>query len=206
MQKQFIISFEGGEACGKTTQIKLFKEYLNKNNIDFLALREPGGTDASERMRNIFLDPMIKLSPKAETLLLNASRAQLIDEVVKPALNQGKLVLFDRFFDSNLVYQGYSIDRDPKEILPIINYATDGIKPNLTILLSQPAEVSYQRKIDENNQDRMEQRGFDYYKKIELGFLQLAKQEPERIKVIDAIGTFEEVHNRIVTAFEERYK
>ncbi len=206
MKKSFIISFEGGEACGKSTQTKLFKEYLGKNNFDFLVLREPGGTEASECMRNIFLDPGLKLCSKAETLLLNASRAELIEEIVKPALNQGKLVMFDRFYDSNLVYQGYSIDKNPEELMPIIEYATGGIKPDLTILLNQSAEISYERKLIENKQDRIEQRGLDYYKKVENGYLELAKKYPERIKIVDAVGSIEEVHQRIIKVFEEAYK
>lgn len=205
MKKSFIISFEGGEACGKSTQVKLFKEYLDKNKFDYIALREPGGTVTGEKIREILLDPKLELNSKTETLLFNAARAQIIEEKVKPALEQGKLIVFDRFFDSTLVYQGYSIDKDPDKILPIINFATDGIKPDLTILLNQPAELSFKRKIEENKLDRIEQRGLEYYKKLENGFFSLAHKYPDRIKIVDAVGTIEEVHNRIVKVFEEEY-
>ena len=206
MKRSFIISLEAGEACGKSTQIRLLENYLKEKGIDYIAIREPGGTATGEQIRHIFLDPFLKICPKTETLLLNAARAQLIEEIVKPAIREGKVIIFDRYFDSNLVYQGYSINQNPDKLMPVIDFAISNIVPNLTILLNQPAEISYERKLIENKQDRIEQRGLDYYKKVENGYLELAKKYPERIKIVDAVGSIEEVHQRIIKVFEEAYK
>ncbi len=205
MKKGFIISFEGGEASGKSTQVKLFKEYLDKKGIEYVSAREPGATPAGELIRNVLLNSDAKLNYKAETLLFNASRAMLIEDIIKPALEEGKLVLLDRFFDSTYVYEALSIGKDHHSLTPIIDFATDGISPDLTILLNQSAEVSYQRKVEENKQDRFEKRGLDYYQKIQQGYLTLAKEFPNRIKIIDAINTIPEVHNDIIKVFEKHY-
>ena len=206
MKKGFIISFEGGEASGKSTQVKLFKEYLEKEGIKYISTREPGGTPAGELIRNVLLNSDVKLNHKAETLLFNASRTMLCEEVIKPALERGEVVVLDRFFDSTYVYEALSIDKDYTSLTPIIEFATDGIKPDLTILLNQDAKISYQRKVEENKQDRFEQRGLDYYKKIQEGYLFLAQKSPERIKVIDATMTIPQVHEAIINCFEKNYK
>ena len=206
MKKGFILSFEGGEACGKSTQVELFKEYLDKMGIDYIALREPGGTDLGEQIREVLLHKDVEIDYKAEILLFNAARAQLIEEKIKPALEQGKLVLLDRFYHSTIVYQGYAIDKDIKQLLPIINYATDGITTDLTLVLNLPAEIAYSRKELENKQDRIESRGLQFYKKLENGFLELAKADPNHVKLIDASDTIEGVHKQMVETFEKFYK
>ncbi len=204
MKKGFILSFEGGEACGKTTQIKLFKEYLDKKGIDYIALREPGGTEVGESIRNILLHQKVDIDYRTEVLLFNAARAQIIEEKIKPALKQGKLVLLDRFYHSTLAYQGYALGRDTNSLKKIINYATDEIKTDLTLLLNLPAEVAYQRKVEENQQDRFEERGFEFYKNTENAFLEVAKNDPN-VKLIDATKSIEEVHKQMVETFEKHY-
>lgn len=206
MKKGFILSFEGGEACGKTTQIKLFKEYLDKKGIDYIALREPGGTQTGESIREILLHKNVDIDYRTEVLLFNAARAQIVEEKIKPALKERKLVLLDRFYHSTLAYQGYAIDQDVQKLKSIIDYSTDGITTDLTLLLNLPAEISYQRKVEENKQDRFEMRGGEFYKRIEKAFLQVAKDDPEHVKLIDATKTIEEVHKQIVETFEKFYK
>jgi len=205
MKKGFILSFEGGEACGKTTQIKLFKEYLDKKQIDYIALREPGGTEVGESIRNILLHQKVDIDYRTEVLLFNAARAQIVEEKIKPALQQGKLVLMDRFYHSTLAYQGYALGQDVDKLKTLISYATDGLQTDLTLLLNLPYEISYQRKVEENKQDRFEMRGEEYYKKIENAFLEVAKDDPN-VKLIDATKTIEEVHQQIVETFERFYK
>ncbi len=205
MKKGFILSFEGGEACGKTTQIKLFKEYLDKKQIDYIALREPGGTEVGESIRNILLHQKVDIDYRTEVLLFNAARAQIVEEKIKPALQQGKLVLMDRFYHSTLAYQGYALGQDVDKLKTLISYATDGLQTDLTLLLNLPSEISYQRKVEENKQDRFEMRGEEYYKKIENAFLEVAKDDPN-VKLIDATKTIEEVHQQMVETFEKYYK
>lgn len=206
MKKGFILSFEGGEACGKSTQVKLFKEYLDKKGIDYIALREPGGTELGEQVREVLLHKDVNIDLKAEILLFNAARAQLIDEKIKPALKEGKLILLDRFYHSTLVYQGYATGEDPKKIMPIINFATSGLSTDLTLVLNLPAETAFSRKEIENKQDRIEKRGIQFYEALEKGFLELAKKDPKHVKLIDARDTIEGVYKQIVETFEKYYK
>ncbi len=206
MKKGFILSFEGGEACGKSTQVKSFKEYLDKKGIDYVALREPGGSELGEQVREVLLHKNININLKAEILLFNAARAQLIEEKIKPALEEGKLVLLDRFYHSTLVYQGYATGTSPKKIKSIIDFATDGITTDLTLVLNLPAQTAFERKEKENLQDRIESRGLEFYKALEKGFLELAKQDRRHVKLIDATDTIEGVFNQIVETFEKYYK
>lgn len=204
MKKGFIITLEGGDACGKTTQRALFEDYLKEKGIDYISLREPGSSPVGEEIRNILLHKDYNLNPLTETLLFNASRCELCEKIIKPALSQGKLVLLDRFYHSTLVYQGYSVGFDTDKLMSVINFAIDGIKPDMTIYFHLPAEISYERKVKENNQDRFESRDFDYYKKIENGYLTLAKKDKNMI-VIDATKTIEEIHKEVVDLFEKKY-
>lgn len=206
MKKGFILSFEGGEACGKSTQIKLFKEYLDKKGIDYIALREPGGTEVGELLRKIYIDKTLNICPTAEALLMNAMRAQVVEEKVKPALKQGKLVLMDRYYHSSLVYQGYAVDGDIKMVKNIVKYATNGIKSDLTLYLDLDAQIAYQRKVQENMQDRFESRGLEFYQNVRKAYLKVAEEDKTRVKIIDASKSIEEVHKQMVDTFEQYYK
>jgi dTMP kinase len=177
------ITFEGSECCGKSTQSKLLYEYLLEKGYRVIFLREPGGTKVSEEIRQILLDNRNKaITSETELLLYMASRAQTVSEVIRPALKQGKIVVCDRFLDSTLVYQGYGLGMDIKLIRSLGSFVSDGVNPDLTILLDLPLEKALNGIHREK--DRIENRSFQYHRKVKNGYLKLAKQEPKRIKIV----------------------
>ncbi len=176
------ITFEGSEGCGKSTQSKLLYEYLKSKGYKVLYLREPGGTRISEKIREILLSPRNHISPEAETLLYMAARAQIVAEIIKPAILKGKIVICDRFLDSTIAYQGYGLGINISAIKAMGNFVTAGIKPSLTVLLDLPVREGLEyRKF---SKDRIEKRSYAYHSKVRRGYLKLAKQEPKRIKVV----------------------
>ena len=177
------ITFEGSECCGKSTQSKLLYEYLQQKGYEVVFLREPGGTKVSEDIRQILLDNKNKsITGETELLLYMASRAQTVSEVIKPALEAGKIVVCDRFLDSTIVYQGYGLGMDIKLIKSLGGFATAGIKPDLTILLELDLEKAMNKICREK--DRIENRSLEYHRKVKNGYLKLAEQEPKRIKTV----------------------
>jgi len=181
--KGLFITFEGSECCGKSTQAHLLYRYLVHKGCRVVFLREPGGTRISEKIRRILLDAAnTSMADATELLLYMASRAQTVREVIKPALAKGMIVLCDRFLDSTTVYQGYGLGLDLSFIKTLGQFATDGTSPDLTILLDLPLKIALDgigaRK------DRIERRGYEYHKRVKKGYLALARQEPQRIKVI----------------------
>jgi len=177
------ITFEGSECCGKSTQSGLLYKYLKNKGYDVIYLREPGGTPVSEKIRKILLDPRNKsLTPMAELLLYMASRAQTVKEVIVPALGRGQVVICDRFLDSTIVYQGYGLGVSPGLIKYLGRFATDGIKPDLTILLELPLKKALEGI--GCKKDRIERRNFAYHMRVRKGYLNLAAAEPKRIKII----------------------
>lgn len=180
--KGMFITFEGSEGCGKSTQSKMLFDYLKAKRKKVIYLREPGGVKVSEMIRGILLNPKNKISPAAETLLYMAARAQVVEEIIKPALLAGKIVVCDRFMDSTIAYQGYGLGIDIKLIKLIGNFATAGIGPDLTIFLDLPVVSGL--KYRHNCKDRIEQRSIGYHEKVRKGYLALAKKEPRRIKIV----------------------
>jgi len=177
------ITFEGSECCGKSTQSKLLYKYLKNKGYNVIFLREPGGTAVSEKIREILLDPKNKsLTPMAELLLYMASRAQTVKEVIEPALKRGKIVLCDRFLDSTIVYQGYGLGINLRLIKYLGRSVTDGIRPDLTILLDLPLKKALGGI--GSKKDRIERRNFAYHLRVRKGYLALAAAEPKRIKII----------------------
>ena len=177
------ITFEGSECCGKSTQSKLLYEYLLAKGCKVIFLREPGGTKVSEEIRQILLDNKNKsITSETELLLYMASRAQTVSEIIKPALNTGKIVICDRFLDSTIVYQGYGLGMDIELIKSLGCFVTAGLKPDLTILLDLPLEKALNGI--HRQKDRIESRSFEYHRKVKNGYLKLAKQEPKRIKIV----------------------
>jgi len=183
-----LITFEGGEGAGKSTQIALLEEYLTAAGHEVLTVREPGSSTISEDIRNILLDAKNdQLTDRAELLLYLAARAQLTEEVIKPALQAGKIVLCDRFFDSTTAYQGYARGLDIAEIRHLNIYATDNIAPNLTIVLDLAPEAGLARaKQATEAPDRIEGETLAFHQKVRDGFLAIAKHEPHRVFVYDA--------------------
>ena len=197
MNKGYFISFEGSDGVGKSTQIKLLESYLKDLGHELLVLREPGGTQISEAIREILLDKNnAKMSESAELLLYEAARAQLCEELIKPALASGVTVIADRFYDSSLAYQGFGRGIDLNEVQSLNEFATGGLKPDITFLLHLPNSLS--RKLIDYEADRLELAGEEFMSRVQTGFLEIAKAEPERIKLIDASGSKEEVFSRII--------
>jgi dTMP kinase len=195
MQKGLFITFEGADGCGKTTQLNLLKDYLTSKGYDVILTREPGGKGLGEKIREILLNYDGVVSNRCESFLFLADRAQNIDVIVKPAINNGKIVLCDRHTDSSVAYQGYGRGLDITEIDMLNNLATGGIKPDLTLVFDVDIETSMKRVGDEK--DRMESSGIEFFNRVRNGYLELAKKEPHRIKVIDSTRKIEQVHSDV---------
>lgn len=196
MDKGLFITFEGADGCGKTTQIKLLDEYLRAKGYQTLLTREPGSKGLGEKLREILLNYDGEVSPVAESFLFLADRAQHIDCIIKPALKKGIIVLCDRHTDSTLAYQGYGRGLDLEEIRKLNKIATSGLTPDLTIVLDVDIETSQARVGTEK--DRMESAGIEFFQRVRNGFLEIAKQEPERVKVINSADSIENIHKTVV--------
>ncbi len=200
-KKGLFITFEGADGCGKTTQIQLLSEYLNKKNIENILTREPGGSDLGVHLRKILLHYENPVSNVAETFLYLADRAQHIEYKIKPALNEGKIVLCDRHTDSTLAYQGYGREQNIDEIKHLNKIATGGLVPDLTIVFDVETEVAQKRL--QGEKDRLEAEGIEFHKKLRKGYLDIAKNEPERVKIVNANQSIERVFSDTVKVIEE---
>lgn len=196
MAKGLFITFEGGDGCGKTTQIKLLDEYLRNKGYKTLLTREPGSKGLGVKLREILLNYDGEVSPTCESFLFLADRAQHVDCIIKPAIDEGVIVLCDRHTDSTVAYQGYGRGLDLAQINMLNKIATGGLKPDLTIVLDVDVETSQARVGQEK--DRMESAGIEFFKRVRQGFLEIAKQEPERVKVIDSKQSIQEIHTKIL--------
>ena len=196
MTKGLFITFEGGDGCGKTTQIKLLDEYLRSKGYKTLLTREPGSKGLGIKLREILLNYDGEVSPVCESFLFLADRAQHVDCIIKPALEEGVIVLCDRHTDSTVAYQGYGRGLDLEQIHHLNKIATSGLKPDLTIVLDVDVETSQKRVGSEK--DRMESAGIEFFERVRNGFLEISKQEPERVKVVDSTQTIEEIHKQIL--------
>lgn len=203
MSRGRFITFEGGEGCGKSTQVARLKDALERENVRVLLTREPGGTWLSEQIRHLIKDQATDVPcDRSELLLFLAARAQLVKNVIRPALEDGVWVISDRFSDSTLAYQGYGRGL-PLDILRDMNsFACEGLKPDLTFLLQVDSATSClrMRRREQETQtesDRIERAGADFHARIANGFLQMAHEEPERIVVIDANGAIDAVWEKI---------
>lgn len=201
MTQGLFITFEGPDGCGKTTQMNLLAQYFEKKGKKVVLTREPGGKGLGEKVREILLNYNGEVSDRCESFLFLADRAQNIDIIVKPAVEKGKIVLCDRHIDSTVAYQGYGRGLDINEINILNNLATGGKKPDLTLVFDVDVETSMKRVGKEK--DRMESAGIDFHNRVRNGYLELAKQEPERIKVLDATKTIEEIHEKVVEIVEK---
>lgn len=196
MKKGLFITFEGADGCGKTTQLNLLKEHLENNGYEVVLTREPGGKGLGEKVREILLNYDGEVSNRCESFLFLADRAQNIDIIVNPAIEQGKIVLCDRHTDSSVAYQGYGRGLDINQINTLNNLATNNKKPDLTLVFDVDIETSMQRV--GNEKDRMESAGKEFFNRVRNGYLELAKQEPERIKVIDSTRSILEVQKDVL--------
>lgn len=198
MNKGLFITIEGPDGAGKSTQIPFIKRFLEEKGYKVLLTREPGGTVIGEKIRDILLDKEHKeMSDVTEALLYAASRAQHVAELIIPALKEGKIVLCDRFVDSSMVYQGKGRNLGLESIRDINDFATIGLKPDLTILLDLDPEIGLNRVKKVKEVDRLEQEKLTFHRKVYEGYMELATMYPERIKVISANRSIEEVSKEI---------
>ena len=202
MNRGFFITFEGGDGSGKSTQISILKESLIEKGYDVILTREPGGTDISEKIRELILDPENgEMEDITEAYLYAAARAQLVRQLIKPALEEGKVVICDRFVDSSIAYQGFG--RGLGDAVGIINtYAVDDCMPDLTILLKLDPERGSSR-IAGREHDRIEQASDDFHRKVYEGYLKLEEKYPDRILGVDASGTIQEIADEISHRLDE---
>ncbi len=195
MKKGLFITFEGADGCGKTTQIKLVKDYLEKSGYEVVLTREPGAKGLGEKIREILLNYDGIVSDRCESFLFLADRAQNIDTIVNPAVEKGKIVLCDRHIDSTVAYQGYGRGLNLERINKLNLLATDGRVPDLTIVFDIDVETSMQRVGKEK--DRMESAGIEFHNRVRNGYLEIAKNEPERVKVVDGREGIEKVFENV---------
>ena len=196
------ITFEGADGCGKTTQIELLNKYLQEKGFKTLVTREPGAKGLGEKLREILLNYDGEVSPTCESFLFLADRAQHVDCIIKPALKNGIIVLCDRHTDSTVAYQGYGRKLDIEQIKKLNNIAVGGLKPDLTIVFDIDIETSMQRV--GSTKDRMESAGIEFFKRVREGFLTIAENEPERVKVINSADTIENIHKQVIKLVEEK--
>ena len=202
------ITFEGGEGAGKSTHIKLLAQRLESAGREVLCLREPGGTAIGEQLREILLDPENDaMSERAELLIFEAARAQIIDQVIRPALARGAVVLCDRFYDSTVAYQAYGRGLDRSFVDAANGFAVDGIHPDRTILLvtGGAAQVGLDRAATTGAADRMELAGLDFHQRVNEGFLSLAQQQPERVRLVQSAASIEETAGLVWSQIEDLF-
>jgi len=182
------ITLEGPEGSGKTSHVPSLVEYLLEKGYTVFPTREPGGTSISEQIREVIHSlKNAEMHPHTETLLYQAARAQIVEQVIRPRLADGQIVISDRYADSTVAYQGYGHQQDIEQVRALINYATGGLVPDLTILLDLEVEVGLERKRQNNSEwNRMDDQEVAFYHRVRAGYLEMVRQEPERWVVIDA--------------------
>jgi len=205
--KGLFITFEGIEGCGKTTQIERFADYLRKEGNDVLLTREPGGTAIGDEIRKILLKPEhTKMSAKAELLLYAAARAQHVAEKIRPATQQGTTVLSDRYADASTAYQGSARRLSLDLLTKLHQIATDNLIPDITFLLDLPANVGLSRARSRNeasgHEDRFENEELTFHEKVREGYLEIARNEPKRVIIINASDGVDDIHSEIVRLFD----
>lgn len=201
MSKGLFITFEGADGCGKTTQLMLLAKYLKAQGREVVVTREPGARGLGEKIREILLNYDGEVSSRAEAFMFLADRAQHIDVIVNPAIKSGKIVLCDRHTDSSVAYQGYGRRLDIDEIKRLNSIATNGKKPDMTLIFDIDVEASMARVGD--TKDRMESAGIEFFNRVRNGYLEIAKQEPNRVKVLDASKSIEEIHKNVIALYEK---
>ena len=198
------ITFEGTEGCGKSTQIELLAQRMHALGHRVRMLREPGGTPIGEEIRHTLKHSKanVAMTPETELLLVNASRAQLVREIIRPALAVGEVVLCDRFYDSTTAYQGYGRGLDLKLVKSVIDFAVGDTRPDLTLFLHVPPEVSAERLLSRQSilpfiRDRMEEGDRNFLARVAKGYQAIAAAEPDRVRLVDGVGTVEIVCAKI---------
>jgi len=196
------ITFEGIDGCGKSTQLRLLASFLRMRGLEVITTREPGGTPLGKRIRTVLLDPEGEVDPLAELLLYAADRAQHVRTILRPALLSGSLVLSDRYADATAAYQGAGRDFTPATIQKVIELVTEGLKPDLTLIFDLPVAeclARTQRRTEgENKADRLDIEDAAFHTRVRNAYLKIAADEPERVRIINATGSVNETHQRVL--------
>lgn len=201
------ITLEGPEGSGKTSHIPTLVEYLRGKGYIVFPTREPGGTSIGEQIREVIHDlKNAEMHPRTETLLYQAARAQIVEQVFKPRLAAGEIVISDRYFDSTLAYQGYGHQQDLEQVRTLVKYATGGLVPDLTVLLDLDIEVGLGRKKKDNEWNRLDAYTVEFHQRVRAGYLEMVRQEPNRWVVVDAGWEWESVQGELMKVIEERLK
>ncbi len=188
------ITLEGPEGSGKTSHIPHLVEFLREKGYTIFPTREPGGTSIGEQIREVIHDlKNEEMHPRTETLLYQAARAQIVEQVIRPRLAAGEIVLSDRYADSTIAYQGYGHQQDLEQVRALIRYATGGLVPDLTILLDLDVEVGLKRKTRQDEWNRLDAYTVDFHRRVRAGYLEMVKLEPARWSVVDAGQLWEQV-------------
>ena len=200
------ITLEGPEGSGKTSQIPHLVEYLREKGYIIFPTREPGGTSISEQVRELLHDlKNAEMHPRTETLLYQAARAQIVEQVIRPRLAAGETVLSDRYFDSPLAYQGYGHNQNLEEVRALVNYATGGLVPDLTILLDIDVEAGLLRKTQNGTEwNRLDAYTLEFHQRVRAGYLDMARREPKRWVVVDAGRDWDSVQEELRKVIEGR--
>jgi len=199
-KKGLFITFEGADGSGKSTQLKMAAEFFQNKGFEVVSTRDPGGTPLGQKIREILLHHDGKVASYCELFLYLADRAQHVEEKIIPALEEGKVVLCDRYVDSSLAYQGYARGIDAKEILMLNNIVAKSLMPDLTLVFDVSTEVA-EKRVGETK-DRLESEAKEFHQKVRYGFLDLAKKFPDRIKVLDANQEIKKVHSDVIEILE----
>lgn len=199
LNRGVFISLEGIEGCGKSTQARILSDYMSGLGYCVVQTREPGGTPVAEKIREVLLDPTNQgMTSKTELLLYLAARSQHIEQLIIPSLQAGKIVICERFSDSTRAYQGYARGLDMDMIEELILIATCSLEPDLTVVLDMEVKEGLLRaERFKNYRDRLESENLDFHNKVRNGYLEIAKKNPNRVKVISAEGSIEDIHLRI---------
>lgn len=203
MKRGLFITFEGADGCGKSTQLNMLADYLTKKGFEVIVTREPGAKGLGEKIREILLNYDGPVSDRCESFLFLADRAQHIDMIVNPAVKAGKIVLCDRHTDSTVAYQGYGRQLPLDRIKMLNEIAVNGRHPDLTFVFDIDVETSMKRVGDDK--DRMESAGKEFHNRVRYGYLEIAKQEPKRVKVLDATKTIDEISKLVIDLFEQNF-
>jgi dTMP kinase len=201
------ITFEGSEGCGKSSQAARLSEFLQQQGYDILFTREPGGTPIGEQIREVISSlKNTDMQQRTEILLFQASRAQLVEQVIRPHLAKGGVVISDRYADSTLAYQGYGYERDLAPLHSLIQFATGGLKPDLTLLLDVDVEVGLRRRKQGGEWNRLDALQREFYQRVRQGYFELMRQDPGRWVLVDAMQPFNQVQQTIRQVVLERLK
>jgi dTMP kinase len=192
------ITLEGPEGSGKTSHIPYLVEYLREKGHTVFPTREPGGTSIGEQIREVIHDlKNVEMHPRTETLLYQAARAQIVEQVIKPRLADGEIVISDRYYDSTIAYQGYGHQQDLEQVRALVKYATGGLTPDLTILLDLDVEVGLGRKKKDNEWNRLDAYTVEFHKRVRTGYLEMVKAEPSRWVVVNAEKKWDAVQDEL---------